>query len=160
MILEILKSVHFVSGVVGICAGAWVVFGILTEKLVEKWIFLFLRCALTASVTGLCFPFDHLLPTHWAAISAVYVSALAVLSLQRYGLAGIWAPVFALSIMLVLCLDVLVAIAHVFDMLAPRQPKVLPILCELMVVVVCAGLGIFIQERYQNRPANLMSLHR
>jgi len=84
----------------------------------------------------------------------------AVLSLQRYGLAGIWAPVFALSIMLVLCLDVLVAIAHVFDMLAPRQPKVLPILCELMVVVVCAGLGIFIQERYQNRPANLMSLHR
>lgn len=43
MILEILKFVHVVFGAVGICAGAWVVFGILKGKLLKKWTVIYFR---------------------------------------------------------------------------------------------------------------------
>jgi hypothetical protein len=154
MILEILKFVHVAFGAVGIGTGAWVVFGILKGKLFKKWTVVFLDCALVVSVTGLLFPFNHFFPTHWVAMSAVYVSGVAVLAMRKYHLADIWALIFALSIMLVLCLDILVVIAHVFAMLIPTQPKLLFLITELMAMLFFAGLDLFIVRRYRNSSAN------
>jgi hypothetical protein len=149
MILAILKFVHVVSGAVGIGAGAWVVFGILKGKLFKNWTFVFLRCALVASVTGLLFPFHHFLPTHWAAMSAVYISGVAVLAWRRCHLTDIWALIFALSIMLVLCVDVLVVIAHIFEKLIPVQPKMHFIIAESMVMLLFLGLKLFTMMMYR-----------
>lgn len=149
MILEILKFVHVVFGAVAIGAGARAVFGILKGKLFKKWTVVFLKCALVASVTGLLFPFHHFLPTHWAAMSAVYVSGVVVLAWRRYHLADIWALIFALSIMLVLCLDILVVIAHVFEMLIPPQHKLSFLITESMVMLLFVGLGIFAVRKYR-----------
>ncbi len=150
MISAILKFVHVVSGVIAIGAGAWVLFGVLEGKLFKKWAVIFLQCSLAASVTGLLFPFHHFLFTHSFAMSAVYVSGVVVLAWRRYGLEGIWALVFALSTMLVLCLDVEVAIEHVFVMLIPTQPQLLFLITELMVMLLFAGFGLFTVRRYLN----------
>jgi hypothetical protein len=132
-----------------------VLFGVLEGKLYKKWAGVFLKCALVASATGLLFPFHHFLPVHWAAMSAVYVSAVAVLAWRRYGLAGIWALIFALSTMLILCLDVEVAIEHAFVMLVPTQPKLLFLITELMVMLLFVGFGLFTVRRYRNPPVRL-----
>jgi hypothetical protein len=150
MILEILKFVHVVSGVIGICAGTWVVFGIVAGRMFQRWTVVFLKCGLVASATGLFFPFHHFLPTHWAAMSVVYVSGIAVLAWRRYHFVGIWAHLFTLSIMLVFCLSVLVVIAHVFKMLFPTQPNLLFLITESMVMLFFVGLGILTVKRYRN----------
>jgi hypothetical protein len=155
MILLILKFVHVVFGAVGICAGAWILFGVLEGKLFTRWAIVFLKCTLVASATGLLFHPQHFLPTQWAAMSAVYVSGVAVLAWRRYGLVGIWALIFALSTMLVFCLDTLVVIAHVFQTLIPTQPKPLFLIAELMVMLLFVGVGLFTVKRYRNPPVRL-----
>jgi hypothetical protein len=152
MILEFFKFIHVVFGAIGICAGTRVAFGLLKGTLFTKWTVVFLNCALVASVTGLFFPFHHFLPTHWAAMSAVYVAGVAVLAWCKYGLDGIWDLIFALSSRLVLCLDFLVAIAHVFNVLIPTQPKPFFLITELMAMLLFAGLGLFIVRKYFNPP--------
>jgi hypothetical protein len=160
MILGFLKFVHVAFGLIGLIAGTWVLFGMLAGEFLEKWAVIFLKCALAASVTGLLFPLHHFLPTHWAAMSAVYVSGVAVLAWRRYHLAGIWALVFALCIALVLYLNLLVAIAHVFGMLVLTHPRLLPPLIESMVTLLFAGFCIFAVKRYRNRPAISLAGHR
>lgn len=159
MISAILKFVHVVSGAIAIGAGAWVLFGVLKGKLFKKWASSFLKCALVASATGLLFPFHHYLPTHWIAMSAVYFSVVAVLAWRIYGLAGIWALLFALSTMLVWCLDVLVVIAHVFVILIPTQPTLFLIM-ESIVILLYVGSGLFIVKRYRDWQVELMVRNR
>ena len=155
MILEILKFVHVVFGAVGIGAGAWILFGILEGSCSRGGPSSSSMRHLLASATGLLFHPQHFLPTQWAAMSAVYVSGVAVLAWRRYGLVGIWALIFVLSSMLVFCLDILVAIAHVFQTLIPTQPKPLFLITELMVMLLFIGVGLFTVKRYrdsQTRP--------
>jgi hypothetical protein len=147
--------IHAISGAIAIGAGAWVLSGFLKGKLFKKGAIVFLKCAVVASATGLLFPFHHLLPTHWAAMSSVYVSGVAVLSWRRYGLAGIWPLLFALSTMLVWCLDISVVIAHVFELLIPTQHKMF-LITESTVKLLFVGLGLFIVKRYRNSQVELM----
>ena len=161
MVLVILRLVHVVFGAVGICAGAWVLFGILEGKLFKKWAGVFLNCALVASATGLLF-LSHHFPTHWAAMCAVYVSGVAVLAWRRYGLAGIWALIFAWSSMLVLCLEILVVIAHGFHILNPTYPNQLFLTTESMVIALFIGFCIFTVKKYrdsQTRPKIRLQVH-
>lgn len=149
MNVEIVKLVHVVFGAVAIGAGAWVAFGILIGKLFEKWTVIFLKCALVASITGLLFPFYHFLPAHWAAMSAVYVSGVTVIAWRRYHLADVWALIFALSVMLVLCLDIFVVIAHVLEMLIPPQSRLPFLITESMAMLLFVVLGILIVRKYR-----------
>jgi hypothetical protein len=152
MIFVILKLVHAIFGAIGIGAGAWMVFSILTGKSLKKLPIVFLKCSLVASATGLLFPFHHFLPTHWAAMSGIYISGIAVLAWCKYHLAGVWTLIFSLSTMLVFCLDIFVVIAHVFKMLIPTQPKPFFLITELMAMLLFAGIGLFIVRKYFNPP--------
>jgi Mn2+/Fe2+ NRAMP family transporter len=82
-------------------------------------------------------------------MSAVYVVGVAVLAWRRYHLADIWALILALNIMLVLCLDILVVIAHVFVMLIPPQPKLSFLITESIVMLLFVVLGIFTARKYR-----------
>jgi hypothetical protein len=166
VILGILKLVHILFGLIGIGAGTVVLFSMFAGELLDKWSVILLKCSLAVSVTGLLFPLHHFLPTHWAAMLEICFSGVAVLAWRRFRLTGIWAPVFALSIILVVCLNILVAIAHIFEylpvfkMLAPTQPKLLFLITESMVMLLFAGLGIFTVKRYRNRPTSSTAGHR
>jgi hypothetical protein len=159
MILGILKFVHVAFGLTALGAGGVALFGIFSGELLGKWTKIFLECALTASVTGLLFPFHHLLPTHWAAMLSVYVCAVVVLAWHKYRLAGIWAPVFAISVMVVLCIDFLVVIDHVFMMFDPTQFRLMCIVTGSTITLLFSGIGLFTVNRYRNRPINSANDH-
>ncbi len=166
MILGVLKLVHILFGLIGLGTGIMVLFGMFAGELLEKWSAIFLKCSLAVGVTGLLFPAYYFLPTHWAAMLQIYISAMAVLAWRRFRLAGVWALIFALSIIFTLCLNILVAIAHIFDylpvfkMLAPAQPKLLFLIIESIVMLFFKGLGIFTVMRYRNRPIKSTAGHR
>lgn len=150
MIFVILKLAHVIFGSIGIGAGTWMVLGILTGKSRERWSIVFLECSLVASATGLLFPFHHFLPTHWATMFGIYISGMAALAWCKYHIVGIWALIFALSTVLVFCLNILVVIVHVFEMLIPAQHKLLFLTMELIAMLFFAGLGLSIVRRYRN----------
>ena len=156
MIFTILKFVHAVSGVIAISAGAWMLFGLLEGKLYKKRVAVFFEFSVVASASGLLFPFHHFLPAHWAAMSAVYVSGVAVLAWRRYRLAGILALFFELSTMLVLCLDIFVVLAHIFEILIPAQPKPLFLTMELMVLLLFVGLSLLTVRKHRDSQAGPM----
>lgn len=110
----ILTLIHVLSGLAAIGSGARVLWNILDEDPIERWAVIFLRCTLLASVTGLFFPFDHFLPTHWNAMFSVYATCVAVLAWRKSDLSHNWNLVFTLSVLSILFMDIILAIAHIF----------------------------------------------
>jgi hypothetical protein len=158
MTLSILAFLHVVSALLAIGFGAIVLIGILTRKLLNKWPVRFLKCSLVTSVTGLLFPFHQFLPAHWAYMLSVYLSGTAVLAWRKFHFAGIWSSIFAMSIPIVLYLDVVAVIVQVFKhipslmALAPTQSESPFLVTEFVVLMPFAMYGIFAAKRFHNEP--------
>ena len=129
MILSILTFLHVVSALVAIGFGAIVSVGILRRELLNKWPVRFIECSLVTSVTGMLFPFHQFLPTHWSYMLSVYLSGAAVLAWRKFHFAGVWSSIFAMSIPIVLYLDVLAVIVQVFRRI-PSLMALAPTLSE------------------------------
>ena len=158
MILGILTFLHVVSALLAIGFGAKVLAGILTRELLNKWPVRFLKCSLVTSVTGLLFPFHQFLPTHLAYMLSVYLSAAAVLAWRKFHFAGIWSSIFAMSIPIVLYLDVLAVIVQVFKhipslmALAPTLSESPFLVTEFVVLMPFAMSSIFAAKRLHHEP--------
>jgi hypothetical protein len=156
MILSILTFLHVVSALVAIGFGAIVLVGILTRELLNKWPVLFLKCSLVTSVTGLMFPFHQFLPTHWAYMLSVYLSGAAVLAWRKFHFARVWGSIFAMSIPIVLYLDVLAVIVQIFKhtpslmALAPTLSESPFLVTEFVVLMPFAMYGIVAARRFHD----------
>jgi hypothetical protein len=160
MILEIVRFVHVVCALIGMGSGIAVLFGMLIGEFPHRWAAIFLKCALVTSVSGLLLPHHSFLVTDRVSILIIYLSALAVVAWRRYGLAGIWAPVFAMSMDIALCLEILVAVAHVFrysrffGALCPTRPGDIFCIAELIAALPFAGFALLIVRRYRTGGSN------
>lgn len=166
MLLTILKIVYAAFGLTAIGAGLVVLFAIPIGKLLRKWTTVFLESTLGACVTGLLFPLHLFLPTHGAAMLAIYVAGVAVLAWRKFNLACGWALTFALCIIFILCLDILVAIMHgfeylpLFGILSSTSPTLLFLITESTVILLFMGIGIFTARKYFDRSASSLASHR
>jgi hypothetical protein len=61
------------------------------------WTAVFLATTGLTSVTGFCFPRDHLLPSHIVGILSLVVLAVAILALYGYQLVGSWRWLYVAS---------------------------------------------------------------
>lgn len=147
MVYAILKYVPTVSGMIAIGAGAGALFGILQGKIFKKWICIFLKSSLVTSAMGLLFAFHQFHPAYWVSMFAVYVAGMAILAWRRYCLAGIWALLFALSILLVWCLDLYIAVQQLFELLIPTH-SMLFLFLESTVLLLFVGFCIVFVKRY------------
>jgi len=160
MLLSFLRFIHVVFGLIVIGVGAALLLRMLTEEFFEKWAVIFLKSSLAAGVTGLLFPIHHLQLTHVAAMFGIYLSGAAILAWRRFQLAGAWALVFALSIILLVAINTFVAIAHAFRFvpalktLAPTQSEPAFLFAELVVALPFVALGIFAVCRFCSQPAH------
>jgi hypothetical protein len=158
MILSILTFLHVVSALLAIDFGAIVLVGILTRELPNKWAVLFLRCSLITSLTALLFPFHPFIPTHWAYMLSVYLSGAAVLAWRKFHFAGVWSSIFAMSIPIILYLDVLAVIIQIFKhipslmALAPTLSESPFIVTEFVVLMPFAMYGILAARRFHHEP--------
>jgi hypothetical protein len=158
MMLSILTFYHVVFALIAIVSGVVVLFGLLTQELLQEWAVHFLRSSLAASITGLLFPFHQLPPTHWNSMLSVYLSGAAILAWRKFQLAGVWSSVFAMSTSIVLYLNVLAVMIQVFKhmpsliVLAPTLSESRFLVMELVVMIPFAMYGIVAAKRFRYEP--------
>jgi hypothetical protein len=132
--------------------------GLFAGMLIEKWASAYFRCALTASVIGMLFPFHHLQPMHFVAMSSVYVTGVAVLAWRKCHLAGVWRSICAFSITIVLCLNILFVTSQAFmhipalNAMAPTQSEPAFVLSQFAVLILFTVLGTVAALRFRNQP--------
>jgi len=152
MILGISTStftlVHVILSLVGIFAGAIVLFGMFSSKRLEGWTALFLATTVLTSVTGFPFPRDHILPSHIVGVISLVVLAIAIFALYSRHLTGPWRWIYVAGAVVALYLNVFVAVVQAFqkvpslNALAPTQSDPAFIVTQLVVLGIFVVLGI------------------
>lgn len=162
--MTILRFVYTVCDLVAIGAGTIVLSGLLTGELIDKWAVRFLRFTLAANVIGLFLSLHDFTVVQGCSMLAVYASGVAILAWRQFHLSGVWRSIFALTITIVLYLNVVVAI-HVFEQsfrftrLAPAQFELTSRATQCVVMVLFAVIGIVAVKRFHNRGTHSLRTH-
>ena len=114
MSLETFTLVHVLISLVGIGAGFGVLFGLLHSVPSGGWTMLFQASTVLTSVTGFMFPFASFLPSHAVGAISVVLLAIALYALYGRHLAGAWRPVYVITALLALYLNVFVLVVQLF----------------------------------------------
>jgi hypothetical protein len=132
MSLATLTLVHVVISLIAIVAGLIVMFGLLGSKQMPGLTAIFLLFTILTSVTGFLFPFKELLPSHIFGIISLVLLALACIALYVMKLSGVWRPIYVVTAMISLYLNVFVLVIQAFlkvpalQALAPSVPPAPP----------------------------------
>ena len=121
--------VHVIISLIGIVAGLIVMFGLLGSKSMPGLTAIFLLFTILTSVTGFLFPFKELLPSYIIAGISLVLLAIACIALYGMKLAGVWRPVYVVTAMVSLYLNVFVLVIQSFlkvPALAALAPAVPP----------------------------------
>jgi len=139
---------HVVLSLIGIAAGAIVVFGMFSSKRLPGLTALFLATTVLTSVTGFFFPSERLLPSHIVGMLSLVVLAVAMLGLYVYRLAGPWRWIYVAGAVVALYFNVFVGVVQAFlkipplTLLAPTQSEPPFVITQVVVLVIFVGLGV------------------
>lgn len=120
---------HVIISLIAIASGIVVMFGLLESKRMPGLTAIFLLFTILTSATGFLFPFTGLLPSHMIGILSLALLAIACIALYGVKLSGVWRPVYVVSAMTSLYLNVFVLIIQSFlkvPALAALAPAVPP----------------------------------
>jgi len=160
MVVIILKFVHVVFGLASISVATIALFDLLAGKMSERRIVVFLKCFLVTSASGILFPVHHSLFTHWAAMLGVYVSGVAVLAWRKFHLVGSWGSVFGVAIVILLYLNVIVSISHIFKFapiiatLETERSTFLFFITEIIAMLPFTALCFVVVNKFRERSIN------
>ena len=129
MSLATFTLVHVVISLIAIVAGLVVLFGLLGSRQMPGLTAIFLLFTILTSVTGFMFPFKELLPSHIFGIISLILLAIACIALYVMKLSGAWRPVYIVTAMISLYLNVFVLVVQSFlkiPALAALAPSVPP----------------------------------
>ena len=127
--LPALTLVHVIIGLIAIVAGLVAMFGLLGSKPMPGLTAIFLAFTILTSATGFLFPFEKLLPSHIIGIISLALLAVACVALYGMKLKGVWRPVYVVTAMVSLYLNVFVLVIQSFlkvPALAALAPAVPP----------------------------------
>ena len=150
---------HVVISLIGIVAGAVVVFGMFGSQRMPGWTALFLVTTILTSATGFLFPFTKLLPSHIVGIISLVVLAVAVLALYVFGAAGSWRWIYVATAVLAFYLNAFVAVAQSFlkiaplKQLAPTGTELPFVIAQGLVLVIFIALFVGAVRRFRPSPA-------
>src|SRR5438132_1642050 len=108
MSLSTFTLVHVIISLAAIASGFIVLFGLLGSNRMNGMTALFLATTILTSATGFLFPFTQLLPSHMIGIVSLVLLAIACIALYGMKLAGPWRPIYVVTAMLSLYLNVFV----------------------------------------------------
>ena len=124
---------HVIISLIGIVTGLIVLSGLLGSKQMPVMTAIFLLATILTSATGFLFPFTQLLPSHMVGILSLVLLAIACIALYGMRLAGAWRPVYVVTAMTSLYLNVFVLVIQSFlkvpalHALAPSVPPAGPV---------------------------------
>jgi hypothetical protein len=127
--LPAFTMVHVIISLIAIAAGLVVMGGLLSSKPMPGLTAIFLLFTILTSVTGFLFPVKELLPSHMVGILSLVLLAIACIALYGMKLAGDWRPVYVVTAMVSLYLNVFVLVIQSFlkvPALAALAPAVPP----------------------------------
>jgi len=151
---------HVVISLIAIVSGLIVMFGMLASRPMPGLTAIFLIFTILTSVTGFGFPFDKLLPSHMIGLLSLALLMVACLGLYAFGLKGAWRPIYVVTALIALYLNVFVLVIQSFlkipslTALAPGNPPSGPVFAVVqgLVLLAFAILIIGVWRRY--RPLN------
>jgi hypothetical protein len=148
---------HVAISLVAIVTGLIVMFGMLGSRSTPGLTAIFLLFTILTNVTGFGFPFEKLLPSHVIAIISLVLLAIACLALYGMGLKGAWRPIYVVTALVSLYLNVFVLVIQSFlkipalTALAPGNPPSGPVfgVVQGIVLVFFAVVIIGVWRRYR-----------
>jgi hypothetical protein len=133
---------HVIISLIGIVTGLIVLSGLLGSKQMPVMTAIFLLTTILTSATGFLFPFTQLLPSHMVGILSLVLLAIACIALYGMRLAGAWRPVYVVTAMISLYLNVFVLVIQSFlkvpalHALAPSVPPAGPVFAVVQGIVL------------------------
>jgi len=106
---------HVFVSLVGIAAGLFVVFGLLTSRRLRILTALFFVTTFLTSVTGFMFPFKGVTPAIVLGILSVIALVLAYVALYAKKLAGAWRRIYVGGVMLAFYFNFFVLVTQSFE---------------------------------------------
>jgi hypothetical protein len=113
--LEQFTFLHVFLSLVGIGAGIFVIYGLLTSRRLGILTALFLVTTVATSLTGFLFPFKGVTPGIILGILSMIVLILAIVALYVKGLVGPWRGTYVVSVCLAYYFNFFVLIAQSFE---------------------------------------------
>src|SRR6478736_4081819 len=149
---------HVIISLIAIVTGLIVMFGLLGSKRMPGLTAIFLLFTILTSATGFLFPFTQLLPSHMVGILSLVLLAIACIALYGMRLAGIWRPIYVVTAMISLYLNVFVLVIQSFlkvpalHALAPSVPPAGPVFAVVQGVVLVFFVLVIIGAWRRFRP--------
>jgi hypothetical protein len=144
---------HVVLSLVGIFSGFVVVAGMIGNRPLPCWTWVFLLTTAATSATGFLFPVHHFMPSHGVGIISVIVLAVAIPARYTFRLSGGWRHTYALAAVIALYLNVFVLVVQSFlkipalHALAPNGNEPPFAAAQGAVLVVFIALGVAAARR-------------
>jgi hypothetical protein len=159
--LSTFTLVHVVISLIAIAAGLIVMFGMLGANKLPGLTAIFLLFTILTSATGFLFPFEKLLPSHMIGILSLVLLAIACIALYAMKLSGVWRPVYVVTALASLYLNVFVLIIQSFlkvpalHALAPGNPPAGPAFAVVQGLVLVFFVIVIIGawRRYKPMPS-------
>ena len=153
--------VHVVISLIAIAAGIVVMFGLLGSQRMPGLTAIFLLFTILTSATGFLFPFTALLPSHMVGIVSLVLLAVACVALYGMRLRGAWRPIYVLTALVSLYLNIFVLIIQAFlkvpslHALAPSVPPSGPVFGVVQGLVLVFFVIVIIGAWKRFRPMAL-----
>jgi hypothetical protein len=158
MSLANLTLLHVIISLIAIVTGLIEMFGLLGSKQMPGLTAIFLLTTILTSATGFLFPFTQLLPSHMVGILSLVLLAIACIALYGMRLAGVWRPVYVVTAMASLYLNVFVLVIQSFlkvpalRALAPSVPPSGPVFAVVQGIVLVFFVVVIIGAWRRFRP--------
>jgi hypothetical protein len=106
---------HVFLSLIGIGAGIFVVFGLLSSRSLSILTAAFFVTTIATSLTGFLYPFKGITPGIILGILSMFVLILAIVALYVKSLHGAWRGIYVISVCLAFYFNFFVLIAQSFD---------------------------------------------
>jgi len=153
---------HVVITLIAIGSGLIVVGGMFASHKLPGTTALFLFTTALTSVTGLLFPIHGFTPALGVGIVACVILALALFALYKERLVGAWRPIYVITAIVSLYLNVFVLVAQSFmkvsglNTLAPTQSEPPFAITQGVVLVIFIIIALIAVVRF--RPVNAVRI--
>jgi len=147
MTLALLTAVHVLFSLAGLVSGTAIVGQFLLGSESRRWTTTFFLTMVGTDVSGFLFPTHRFLPSHALGILSLAILGVAWLSRPRVGAQRPRSRVYAVTITIVLYLDVFVAVVQAFlksprlHALAPTQTEPAFKFTQFVVLLIFVAIG-------------------
>jgi hypothetical protein len=117
--LHAVTVLHVVISLIGIVTGLVVLYGLFKSQSMPGMTAIFLLTTILTNATGFMFPFEKLLPSHIIAILSLVLLAIACFALYGQKLSGAWRPIYVITAVTSLYLNVFVLVIQSFLKIGP-----------------------------------------